>query len=112
MAEAETMVAQTGEHWCLAPLNRLKGELLLQRLSGEDGNGKEAEDCFRQALAIAQEHGAKSLELQAAMSLSRLWKKQGKEAAARQVLSEPYNWFTEGFDTPDLREAKALIQQM
>jgi predicted ATPase/class 3 adenylate cyclase len=110
LAEAETMVSKTGERWCLAPLCRLRGQLLLRR--GEDGNEEAAEECFRRAIAVAQEQRAKSLELRAAMSLSRLWKKQGKRVAARQVLSEPYNWFTEGFDTPDLREARALIAQM
>jgi predicted ATPase/class 3 adenylate cyclase len=111
LAEAESIAGETGERWCLAQLYRLKGELLLKRSNGEDGNGEGAEDCFRRALAIAQEHHAKSLELQAAVSLSRLWRQQGRQALARQVLGEAYSWFTEGFDTPDLREARALIEE-
>ena len=80
--------------------------------SGEHENEKEAEEYFRRALTIARDHSAKSLELRAAMSLSRLWQKHGEQVKARQLLTEVYNWFTEGFDTPDLREAKALIEQM
>jgi predicted ATPase len=112
LAEAASMAAQTGEHWCLAPLYRLKGEMLLQGSNGKNDNEREAEGCFRQGLAIAREHRAKSLELQAAMSLSRLLKKQGKPAEARRALSESYDWFTEGFETPDLREARALAEEI
>ena len=72
----------------------------------------EAEQCFQQALAIACNQQAKSLELRAAMSLSRLWQAQGKCAAARQMLAEIYGWFTEGFDTTDLQEAKALLDEL
>jgi len=112
LAEAENIVAETGERWCLAALYRMRGELLLRRPEPSDRNEEEAEDYFRQALVIAQEQRAKSLELWGAVSLSRLWKKQGKQAAARQMLSDLYNGFTEGFDTPDLREARALIELM
>ena len=69
----------------------------------------EVEACFRQALDIARHQQAKSLELRAAMSLARLWQAQGKRAEAFQMLTEIYSWFTEGFDTPDLQEAKALL---
>jgi len=69
----------------------------------------EAEACFLKALAIARQQSAKSLELRAAMSLSRLWQQQGKRAEARKLLAEIYGWFTEGFDTKDLQEAKALL---
>jgi predicted ATPase len=73
---------------------------------------KEAEACFHQAVDIARRQGAKSLELRAVMSLSRLWQKQGKKEQARQLLAEIYGWFTEGFDTADLQEAKALLQEL
>jgi predicted ATPase len=72
----------------------------------------EAESCFRKALDIARRQNAKSWELRAAVSLSRLWKTQGKKEEARQMLSEIYGWFTEGLDTVDLREAKALLEQL
>jgi predicted ATPase len=69
----------------------------------------DAEACFQQALAVAQQQHAKSLELRAAMSLSRLWQTHGKRAAARHMLAEIYGWFTEGFDTADLQGARALL---
>jgi predicted ATPase len=72
----------------------------------------EAEACFRQALTIARRQQAKSLELRAAMSLTRLYQKQDRQAEARTMLAECYDWFTEGFDTPDLQEAKALLEQL
>jgi predicted ATPase len=70
------------------------------------------EECFQQALAIARRQQAKSLELRAAMSLSRLWQQQGRRAAAHQLLAEVYGWFIEGFDTADLQEAKALLEAL
>jgi predicted ATPase len=72
----------------------------------------EAEECFHKAIEIARQQGAKSLELRAAISLSRLWQQQEKKAEARQLLAETYNWFTEGFDTQDLQDAKALLAQL
>ena len=69
----------------------------------------EAATCFQQALNVARQQQAKSLELRAAMSLSRLWQRQGQRAAARELLADVYGWFTEGFDTADLQEAKALL---
>jgi len=87
-------------------LHRLKGELLLT-LSAD--NQAEAEGCFYQALAVARRQHAKSLELRAAVSLSRLWQQQGKRDAARETLSGVYHWFTEGFDTVDLQEAQVLL---
>jgi predicted ATPase len=72
----------------------------------------EAEECFRQAIEIARRQSAKSLELRAVMSLSRLWQKQGKKEEARQMLAETYSWFTEGFDTADLKEARALLDEL
>jgi predicted ATPase len=73
---------------------------------------KEAETWLWRALDVARHQEAKSLELRAAMSLSRLWQQQGKKAEARQLLAEIYNWFTEGFDTKDLQEAKALLEEL
>jgi predicted ATPase len=93
----------------VAELYRLKGELLLT-LSAE--NQAEAEACFRQAIDITHRQGVKSLELRAVMSLARLWQQQGKKEAARQMLEEVYGWFTEGFDTADLRGAKALLEEL
>ena len=69
-------------------------------------------DCFRQALDTARRQEAKSLELRAAMSLSRLWQQQGKQEEARQMLADIYGWFTEGFDTADLKEAKVLLEEL
>ena len=82
--------------------------LLLARLRAH----AEAEACFQQALDIARRQQAKSLELRAAMSLARLWQGQGKHAEARQLLAPIYGWFTEGFDTADLREAKGLLEAL
>jgi len=72
----------------------------------------EAEACFLKAIDIAQHHQAKSLELRASSNLARLWQSQGKQKEAHKLLSEVYNWFTEGFDTPDLQEAKALLGEL
>jgi predicted ATPase len=107
LAEVLADVHTTGLCYYEAELYRLKGELLLQAA----GRGGEAEACFRQALDVARRQRAKSLELRAAMSLSRLWQHQGKRAAARELLAEIYGWFTEGFDTADLQEAKALLEE-
>jgi predicted ATPase len=92
-----------------AALYRLKGELLLRRSAEHQA---EAESCFRQALEITRHQGAKSLEMRAAMSLARLWQYQGKYAEAYELLAPVYGWFTEGFDTADLQEAKALIDEL
>ena len=92
-----------------AELYRLKGDLLLALF---EENQAEAEESFRRAIDIARRQGAKSLELRAVMSLSRLWQKQGKQEEARQMLAEIYGWFTEGFDTADLKEAKELLQDV
>jgi predicted ATPase len=108
LAEALSTLAQSGVRWCEAELYRLRGELLLQHAVAQP---EEAEACFQQALAVARRQQAKSLELRAAMSLSRLWQRQGKRDKARQLLAEIYDWFTEGFDTADLQEAKALLDE-
>ena len=92
-----------------AELHRLKGELLLA-LSPD--NHVAVETCFHHALTIARHQEAKSLELRAATSLCRLWQRQGKPAAARALLTPIYGWFTEGFDTADLLEAKALLEDL
>ena len=110
-SEALTTVHHTGERWWEAELYRLKGELSLC-MSDPSGALSAAEECFRQALDIARRQQAKSLELRAAMSLSRLWKRQGKRAAAHELLAPIYGWFTEGFDTADLQEAKALLEEL
>jgi predicted ATPase len=89
-----------------AELYRLRGELLLHRAAPD---ALQAEECFHQALTIAHRQGAKSLELRATMSLSRLWQQQGKPGEARELLAKVYTWFTEGLDTADLREARALL---
>ena len=109
LAEALTRADKTGERWYEPELHRLKGALLLQQSAD---NHTEAQTCFQQALDVARSRQVKSLELRAATSLSRLWQQQGKRAEARQLLAEVYGWFTEGFDTPDLREAKALLDEL
>ena len=111
LAEALTTVDRTGERGWEAELYRLKGELLLAQV-GESQEVSEAETCFQQALAVAQRQQAKSWELRAAMSLSRLWQHQGKRAEARELLAPVYGWFTEGFDTADLQEAKTLLDAL
>ncbi|NOT62813.1 MAG: AAA family ATPase, partial [Acidobacteria bacterium] len=102
------VVKKNHERICEAELWRLKGELLLQT----DADAPEAETCYRQAIAIARGQSAKSWELRAATSLARLWQRQGKVAEARQMLADIYGWFTEGFDTTDLQEAKALLDEL
>ncbi len=116
LAEALNIVRKTGEHFYEAELYRLKGELLLVQVlpaqEGKSGKISEAKECFRQAIDIARRQSAKSLELRAVMSLSRLLQKQGKNAESLQMLAEIYGWFTEGFDTIDLKEAKALLEEL
>ncbi len=110
LAEALDMMNGTGTVFHAAELHRLRGEFLLRREAAEIGC-REAEACFHQAIAIARQQQAKSLELRAVMSLTRLYQKQGRHAEARPQLAECYAWFTEGFDTPDLQEARALLEQ-
>jgi predicted ATPase len=109
LSEALTLVEKTGERYYEAELHRLKGELLLQHAAPEVSH---AEACFQQALDIARRQQAKSLELRAAMSLGRLWQQQGKRQEARALLAGVYHWFTEGFDTADLQEAKGLLEAL
>jgi DNA-binding winged helix-turn-helix (wHTH) protein/predicted ATPase len=109
LEEALAAVRRTGEGWWEAELHRLQGELLLR---GSEEHQGVAEGWFRQALEIARHQQARSLELRAAMSLARLWRSQNKRADALQLLAPIYGWFTEGFDTADLREAKALLDEL
>jgi predicted ATPase len=109
LAEALAVANDTGECRWDAELHRLQGELLLARPTEHHA---EAEIRFRQALEIARQQQAKSLELRAAMSLSRLWQQQGKQQEAHDLLAPIYGWFTEGFDTADLQEAKALLEEL
>ena len=106
LREALAMVNRSGEHCYEAELYRLQGELLLKQ------SPHCAEQCFHQAIKVARQQQAKSWELRAATSLARVYQQQGKSHQARTVLTEIYDWFTEGFDTADLREAKALLDQL
>ena len=107
--EATTTVETTNEKWFEAEVNRIAGEIAL--LSPEPDAAK-AQSYFERALAVARQQQAKSWELRAAMSLARLWRDQGKVRQARELLAPVYGWFTEGFDTCDLKEAKALLEEL
>jgi predicted ATPase len=109
LAEAHTLVEQHDERWWEAEVCRLRGVLLLRQTGTPQA---EAEAWLQRALDVARRQKAKSLELRAAMSLSRLWQQQGKQAEARALLAPVYDWFTEGFDTADLQEAQALLQEL
>jgi class 3 adenylate cyclase/predicted ATPase len=109
MDEAMTAIEATEERWFEAEANRLAGQIAL--LSREPDAAK-AEAYFERALSVAQKQQAKSWELRAAMSMARLWRDQGKVQQARELLSPVYGWFTEGFDTRDLKEAKALLREL
>jgi len=107
LAETWAMLEESGQGNLLAEAHRVQGELLQQQAVP---NVAQAEACFQQALVIARRQQAKSWELRAAMSLSRLWQQQGKRHEARQLLAEVHSWFTEGFDTADLQDARALLE--
>jgi predicted ATPase len=109
IGEAMAHSEASKETWCDADLHRLAGDIVL--LSGEADTAK-TEAHFERALAIARQQQAKSFELRAAMSMARLWRDQGKRGVARDLLAPAYAWFTEGFNTPDLREAKALLDEL
>jgi predicted ATPase len=109
LARALTTLDQSDIRLWEAELYRLKGELLLQQTVTQ---AEEAAVCFEQALAVARRQQARSWELRAAMSLTRLWQRQGKRIEAHQLLAEVYDWFTEGFDTADLQEAKTLLEEL
>jgi predicted ATPase/class 3 adenylate cyclase len=109
LTQALALVDKSGGNWYEADIHRLRGELLLQQASD---NQAEAETCFAQAMAIAQNQSAKSWELRAAVSLARLQQQQGKRQEAHDLLAPVYGWFTEGFDTADLKDAKALLDEL
>jgi hypothetical protein len=129
VAEALALVEKNGERWNEAELYRFKGELTLQqenqKSKGKNQKAKitnpqsltpnpqtEAEACFLKAIEVVRHQQAKSWELRAATSLARLWQQQGKQHEAHDLLSDIYNWFTEGFDTQDLKDAKALLEEL
>ena len=109
IGEAMAASEASKENWCDANIHRLAGDIVL--LSGEPDEAK-AEAYFERALAVARRQQAKSFELRAAMSMARLWRDQGKRDEARNLLAPVYGWFTEGFDTLDLKEAKALLNAL
>jgi predicted ATPase len=107
--EALGLAQQTGEHWSDAFLHRIRGEILLKL---DPASTAPAEDAFRTAITIAQQQQARTFELRAAMSMARLWRDQGERDEAHDLLAPVYGWFTEGFDTLDLKEAKALLGEL
>jgi predicted ATPase len=109
IGEAMTAMQTTGEKWSEADIHRAAGDI--ERMSPEPDRAK-AEAYFERALAVAHQQQAKSWELRAATSMARLWRDQGKRQQAHDLLAPVYGWFTEGFDTLDLREAKALLEQL
>jgi predicted ATPase len=109
ISEAIEAVDRTNEHWCEAEVLRVAGEVALL---GPEQDSAEAQKHFKRALAVARQQQAKSWELGAAMSMARLWRDQGKRDEARELLAPVYGWFTEGFDTLDLKEAKALLGEL
>ena len=105
--QALQLVERTGERWLAAELDRQRGRLLLRQ-----GHPEAAEEMYRKALSIAREQEAKLWELRAAASIARLWRDQGRRAAARDLLAPVYRWFTEGFATPDVKESKGLLNEL
>jgi hypothetical protein len=106
--EALTTVGRTKEKWWEAEINRVAGEIVLKL---PEPKAVKAQAYFEHALSVARVQQAKSWELRAAMSMARLWRDQGKREEARDLLAPVYGWFTEGFDTRDLKEAKALLEE-
>ena len=104
---SDEALERSGDAWFLSEGHRIKGELLQLSVQTDDIEG-----CFREALKVANEQGARLLELRAAMSLARLWRDRGKTSEARELLAPVYGWFAEGFDTRDLKEAKALLEEL
>ena len=109
VSEALAAVDQQEERYYEAEIHRIRGEVLLRQ---DHSNNAQAEKCFRKAIEIAREQSGKSLELRATTSLARLLMKQGRRDGAHSMLAEIYGWFTEGFDTADLKEAKALLGEL
>ena len=109
LTDAFERVEETGERWFEAELHRRKGEVVLCL---SDPDKAEAERCFRKAMSVAHAQGAKLWELRAATSLGRFWAEQGRRAESHDLLAPIYDWFTEGFDTIDLKEARALLEEL
>jgi predicted ATPase len=109
ISEAMTAVETTKERWYEAETNRVAGEIALK---SPEPDAAKAEGYFERALSVARQQQAKSWELRASMSLARLWRDQGKVSEARELLAPVYGWFTEGFDTHDLKEAKAMLEEL
>jgi predicted ATPase len=109
ISEGVTAIETSEERWYEAEFNRIAGEIVLRAPEPDTAKAKAYFEC---ALVIACAQQAKSWELRAAMSMARLWRDQGKRDAARDLLAPVYNWFTEGFDTLDLKEAKALLDEL
>ena len=109
IGEAMTAVETTKEKWCEADIHRMAGEIALK---SPEPDAARAQAYFERALAVARQQQAKSWELRAAMSMARLLGDQGKRDAARELLAPVYGWFTEGFDTLDLKQAKALLDEL
>jgi predicted ATPase len=107
--EAITAVEATEERWWEAEVHRIAGEIALK---SQQPDAAKAEAYFERALTVARQQQAKSWELRAAMSMARLWRDQGKRDEAHNLLAPVYGWFTEGFDTRDLKEAKALLEEL
>jgi predicted ATPase len=109
IGEAITTMEKTKEKWCEAEVYRTAGEVALK---SSEPDAAKAETYFERALTVARDQQAKSWELRAAMSMARLWRDQGKRDEARNLLAPVYGWFTEGFDTLDLKEAKVLLDEL
>jgi len=107
LAEAAKLVEATQARWVEAEMHRFRGTLLLAM-----GKSRESEESYHRALEVARQQAARFLELRAAASLARLWRDQGKRQEAYDLLAPVYGWFTEGFDTPDLKEAWALLNEL
>jgi predicted ATPase len=112
VAEGLAVSEKNSERWFDAELYRMRGELLLKQNAAESKAMDEAQNCFHQSLEIARSQQAKWWELRTTVSLVQLLAKQGRSDEARDMLAEIYNWFTEGFDTADLKEAKALLNEL
>ena len=108
IGEAIVAVETTNENWYEADIHRIAGEIALK---SPEPDAAKAEAYFERALAVARQQQAKSWELRAAMSMARLWRDEGKVRQARELLAPVYGWFTEGFETRDLKEAKALLEE-
>jgi predicted ATPase len=109
VSEAMDATETTKERWCEAEVNRISGEIALLQ---PEPSGAKAEAYFKRSLSLAGKQQAKSWELRGAMSMARLWRNQGKTQQARELLAPIYGWFTEGFDTLDLKEAKAFLEEL